>query len=94
MTKNNSDRNKSNNSGDSQAYLDKKKFFDGVLTVYGRKPVLEALQDNATQIHRLHLADSNKPADILADIIAIAKAKGAEIVYHSRTALSRISNLR
>jgi 23S rRNA (guanosine2251-2'-O)-methyltransferase len=77
--------------GDSQAYLEKKKFFDGLLTVYGRKPVLEALQDKATSIHRLHLADSNKPAEILDDIIALAKAKGAEIVYHNRTALSRIS---
>ena len=77
--------------GDSQAYLDKKKRFDGMLTVYGRKPVLEALQDSNTNIHRLHLADSNKSADILDDIINLAKQKGAEIVYHNRQALSRIS---
>lgn len=77
--------------GDSQEYLDKKKFYDGLLTVYGRKPVLEALQDKSTNIHRLHLAESNKPAEILTDIIDIAKAKGAEIVYHNRQALSRIS---
>lgn len=77
--------------GDSQAYLEKKKLFDGMLTVYGRKPVLEALQDKATNIHRLHLADSNKSAEILDDIIKLAKAKGAEIVYHNRSALSRIS---
>ncbi len=77
--------------GDSQAYLEKKKFFDGLLTVYGRKPVLEALQDESTNIHRLHFADSNKPAGILDEIIGLAKAKGAEIVYHNRTALSRIS---
>jgi len=76
---------------DSQAYLEKKKLFDGMLTVYGRKPVLEALQDKATNIHRLHLADSNKSAEILDDIIALAKAKGAEILYHNRQALSRIS---
>lgn len=77
--------------GDSQAYLEKKKFFDGLLTVYGRKPVLEALQDKATNIHRLHLAESNKSAEILDDIIKLAKAKGAEILYHDRSALSRIS---
>lgn len=77
--------------GDSQAYLDKKKFFDGMLTVYGRKPVLEALQDKATNIHRLHLAESNKSAAILDEIIALAKAKGAEVLYHNRAALSRIS---
>lgn len=76
---------------DSQAYLDKKKLFDGMLTVYGRKPVLEALQDKSTQIHRLHLADSNKSAPIMDDIIALAKSKGAEILYHNRQALSRIS---
>lgn len=62
-----------------------------MLTVYGRKPVLEALQDVNTNIYRLHLADSNKPAEILEQIIALAKTKGAEIVYHNRSALSRIS---
>ena len=77
--------------GDSQEYLNKKKFFDGMLTVYGRKPVLEALQDKATKIYRLHLAESNKSADILDEIIALAKSKGAEVVYHNRSALSRIS---
>lgn len=76
---------------DSEAYRDKKRFFDNLLTVYGRKPVLEALQDSATGIYRLHLAESNKSADILDDIINIATQKGAEIVYHERQALSRIS---
>jgi 23S rRNA (guanosine2251-2'-O)-methyltransferase len=77
--------------GDSQAYINKKKFFDGMLTVYGRKPVLEALQDKATHIYRLHLADSNKSSGILDEIIALAKQKGAEVVYHKRNELSRIS---
>lgn len=76
---------------DSQAYLNKKKLFDGMLTVYGRKPVLEALQDKSISIHRLHLADSNKPAEIMNEIISLAKSKGAEILYHNRQALSRIS---
>ena len=31
------------------------------LTIYGRKPVLEALNDTALSPQRLHLADSNKP---------------------------------
>lgn len=87
----NTEHNAHKDRSDSQAYLDKKKFFDGMLTVYGRKPVLEALQDKATNIHRLHLAESNKSAEILDDIIKLAKAKGAEIQYHTRTALSRIS---
>lgn len=76
---------------DSDAYREKKRFFDSLLTVYGRKPVLEALQDSATNIYRLHLAESNKSADILDDIITLARDKGAEIVYHDRQALSRIS---
>ena len=79
------------NKTDSETYRDKKRFFENLLTVYGRKPVLEALQDPAVGIYRLHLADSNKSADILDDIIAIAQEKGAEIIYHSRAALSRIS---
>lgn len=76
---------------DSDSYRKKKQFFNQLLTIYGRKPVLEALQDPTTQVHRLHLADSNRPAAILDDIIALAKAKGAELVYHDRQALSRIS---
>lgn len=76
---------------DSPAYLEKKRFFDSLMTVYGRKTVLEALQDPATFIYRLHLASSNKPVDILDGIIALAKKKGAEIIYHDRQALSRIS---
>jgi 23S rRNA (guanosine2251-2'-O)-methyltransferase len=52
---------------------------------------LEALQDPTTFIYRLHLANSNKSADILTEIISLAQAKGAEIVYHDRQALSRIS---
>jgi len=79
------------NNTDSETYLEKKRFFNSLLTVYGRKPVLEALQDSATSIYRLHLAQSNKSADILDEIIDLAKNKGAEIVYHDRQALSRIS---
>lgn len=79
------------NKTDSEAYREKKRFFENLLTVYGRKPVLEALQDPAVGIYRLHLAESNKSADILDEIMAIAREKGAEIVYHNRQALSRIS---
>lgn len=77
--------------GDSEAYQAKKRFFDSLMTVYGRKTVLEALQDPSVKIYRLHLASSNKRADILDDIIALAQRKGAELVYHERNALSRIS---
>lgn len=76
---------------DSDAYLEKKRFFDSLLTVYGRNPVLEALQDPTTSIYRLHLASSNKSAAVIDEIIALARAKNAEIQYHDRLALSRIS---
>lgn len=79
------------NKTDSDAYREKKSFFENLLTVYGRKPVLEALQDSAVGIFRLHLAESNKSAEILDDIVRIAQKKGAEVLYHDRQALSRIS---
>lgn len=76
---------------DSQAYLAKKQRIAQLLTIYGRKPVLEALQTPSLNAERLHLAQSNKPANILNDIIALAEQRGADIVYHTREALSRIS---
>ena len=50
---------------DSPEYLAKKAFFDKVLTIYGRNAVMEALEDEAIVIHKLHLSKSNKDADIL-----------------------------
>lgn len=76
---------------DSQDYLEKKRFFNQILTIYGRNPVHEALLDNNVKAYRLHLADSNKPAKALDDIITLAKQKGADVLYHSKHELSRIS---
>ncbi|WP_369413164.1 TrmH family RNA methyltransferase [Pseudomaricurvus albidus] len=76
---------------DSENYLKKKQFFNQLLTIYGRKPVLEALEDPATKVFRLHLAESNRPGGIITEITSLAEAKGAEILYHDRQALSRIS---
>ncbi len=76
---------------DSPEYQAKKRFYDKILTVYGRKPVLEALQEKDVEVHRLHLADSNKSGGIVSEILTLAKAKGAEVIYHDRKALSRIS---
>jgi len=71
--------------------LAKKKFFDRVLTVYGRNTVLEALQDDSISIYKLHLSDSNKPAKILDQIIKLAKKRDIEIARHDKKSLSRIS---
>ena len=61
------------------------------LTIYGRKPVLEALRDPQIQPRRLHLANSNKSAGIIIEIIKSAEGRGIEIRYHDKRALSRIS---
>ncbi len=76
---------------DSAQYQQKKRFFDSLLTIYGRKPVLEALQNPQLDIYKLHLADSNKRSGIIADIIASAEQRNIAIAYHERKALSRIS---
>lgn len=76
---------------DSPEYTQKKTFFRQLLTVYGRKPALEALQDTTLSCFRLHLAESNKPAPIIRELEQLASSKGIEILYHDRQSLSRIS---
>lgn len=66
-------------------------FFEKVITVYGRKPVLEALGDPQISCYRLHLSASNKPAKIIAEMEEIARQKNVEICFHSKLELSRIS---
>ena len=80
-----------NNKSDSPEYLAKKAFFDKVLTIYGRNAVLEALEDEAVSIHKLHLSKSNKDASVLEQMKAIAKTRNIEIAYHDKQSLSRIS---
>ena len=61
------------------------------LTLYGRKPALEALTNPALKVAQLHLADSNRPAGIITQIIAQAESRNIPIQYHEKQALSRIS---
>jgi 23S rRNA (guanosine2251-2'-O)-methyltransferase len=77
--------------GNSAAYREKKAFFQQVITVYGRKPVLEALLDEKLQCYRLHLADSNRAAPVLDQMQALAEKRGVEICFHNKRELSRIS---
>ncbi len=76
---------------DSQEYKDKKAFFEKIITLYGRNVVVEVLQDETIEIHKIHMADSNKTDGAIKDILALAKKRGLEIHYHSKVALSRIS---
>lgn len=72
-------------------YQQKKAFLAGIISIYGRKPVLEALQDRSLTAYRLHLADSNKPNAQIKEMESIAKQRDIEVQYHNRQALSRIS---
>ncbi len=76
---------------DSPEYLAKKAFFDKVLTIYGRNAVMEALEDKAITIHKLHLSTSNKDASVLEQMKSIAKQREIEVAYHDKQSLSRIS---
>ena len=75
--------------GDS--YAEKKAFYDRVLTVYGRKPALEALRDPSLECHALHLARSNREGGIVGELLAEADRRGVPVVRHTREELSRIS---
>ena len=76
---------------DSTEYLKKKLFFDQLITVYGRKPVLEILDDEKLDIYRLHLADSNRGGGIIDQIKQLAERRNIEVLYHNRAQLARIS---
>nr|WP_242523779.1 RNA methyltransferase [Microbulbifer salipaludis] len=76
---------------DSPEYLKKRAFFDSLLTIYGRKPVLEALEDHNLPVHKLHLADSNRKDQLITRIEQLASARNIEIAHWDRKGLSRIS---
>ncbi|MEO0443790.1 MAG: RNA methyltransferase substrate-binding domain-containing protein, partial [Pseudomonadota bacterium] len=76
---------------DSAKYRQKKALFSQMLSVYGRKPVLEALSDHNINCFRLHLAQSNKSNQLITTIITLAQKRQIDIHYHDRQALSRIS---
>jgi len=52
-----------------ETYEQKKARFDRMLTVYGRKAVLETLRDASLQCHALHLASSNRQHGIIGEIL-------------------------
>jgi len=76
---------------DSALYTEKKARFSRMLTVYGRKPALEALQDENLRCHALHLADNNRESGIVAELTAQAARRGVAVLHHSRAELARIS---
>jgi len=67
------------------------KFFDKILTIYGRNAVIEALEDDSLTIYKLHLSKSNKPSPQLNKMVKIAQKRDIEIAYHDKKSLSYIS---
>ncbi|OHD88116.1 MAG: 23S rRNA (guanosine(2251)-2'-O)-methyltransferase RlmB [Sulfuricurvum sp. RIFCSPLOWO2_02_43_6] len=76
---------------DSPEYLEKKRFFDSLITLYGRNVAVEVLRDQDVQIHKLHLSKSNRSDETIEEIMALAQMRGVEIKYHTKESLSRIS---
>ncbi|GAB2517114.1 TrmH family RNA methyltransferase [Microbulbifer agarilyticus] len=76
---------------DSPEYLKKRAFFDSLLTIYGRKPVLEALEDNSLPVHKLHLAESNRKDQLISRIEQLAEERNIQVAHWDRKGLSRIS---
>ncbi|MDD5052333.1 MAG: RNA methyltransferase [Sulfuricurvum sp.] len=76
---------------DSPEYLEKKRFFDSLITLYGRNVAVEVLRDESVQIHKLHLSKSNRTDETIEEILALAEMRGVEIKYHTKDSLSRIS---
>ena len=75
----------------SDTYESKKKRYDNMLTLYGRKPVLEVLQIPTIEVFRVHLAKTNHSAEVMDEIESLARDRKIEIRMHSRQELSRIS---
>ncbi len=72
-------------------YSDKQHFFEQMITVYGRNPVLEVLRDNSLPVYRLHFAESNRRNSKLDEMSTLAHQRGIDVQHHSRDKLSRIS---
>jgi len=62
-----------------------------LLTIYGRKPVLEALENPTIEIYRVHLANSNRPNPLIRQIETRCKQRDIDVAHHDRDRLARIS---
>lgn len=75
----------------TEQYRTRKAYFDGLLTLFGRNPVLEALSSPDVTPVRLHLAESNRPTPEIETMRRLAADRNVEIQTHTREALARIS---
>jgi 23S rRNA (guanosine2251-2'-O)-methyltransferase len=63
---------------------------DRFITVYGRKPVLEVLEDSALSVERVFVARGAK-GDIVREIRRAAESRGVKVLEKSAAEVSRIS---
>ena len=75
----------------AQAYAERRAHYRRMLTVYGRKAVLEALADQSLDCQTLHLARSNRDSAVIRTLKERAAERSLELREHSRESLSRIS---
>jgi len=76
---------------DSDSFQQRRARYRRMLTVYGRKSVLEALRDRKLACQTVHLAQTNRESGIIRDIRLLAEQRGLDVKFHTREALSRIS---
>jgi 23S rRNA (guanosine2251-2'-O)-methyltransferase len=63
---------------------------DGLITIYGRKPVLEVLEQDELRVRRVFVSKT-ADAPIVGAIVKKARARGAEVLSKRADEVSRIS---
>lgn len=86
-------REKREDKRDSTEYLARREGFRRLMTVCGRKPVLEALARDDVDVVRLHVAKGAR-GDIIKEILALAKRRGVEVSVATPERVSQISRNR
>lgn len=77
---------------DSEHYLAKKQALAKTLTIFGRKPVQEAMEDRSLRAQKLHLASTNQNSELIAKLLALAEQRQVPVQRHAnRESLARIS---
>lgn len=75
---------------DSPEYLAKKAKFENMIVLYGRKPVLEALENMSVAVERIHLA-ANARGEIIDRVVALAEERHIAINRTTPEKVTRIS---
>lgn len=79
---------------DSPEYLEKKAFFDSLITLYGRNVAVEVLRDDTLEIHKLHLSKSNRSDETIEEILSCADAGNRDQIPHERGIVANFEKQR